>query len=126
MTEAQVLRVNGWSNMYWGWGGEDDDMWKRIAQANMAVWRYPPPFVKYNMIKHKPQVPNKDRLNLLQHSNERTEIDGLNSVRYSVNKTTRYPLYTHILADISANYNLTNLPGAANSTQRSPPSTTTT
>ena len=26
MTKEQFYRVNGFSNTYWGWGGEDDDL----------------------------------------------------------------------------------------------------
>ena len=34
--------VNGFSNQYWGWGGEDDDIGKRLRINNMAVTRYSP------------------------------------------------------------------------------------
>ena len=26
MTKEHFFRVNGFSNIFWGWGGEDDDM----------------------------------------------------------------------------------------------------
>ena len=29
MTTEQMLSINGFSNLFWGWGGEDDDMVKR-------------------------------------------------------------------------------------------------
>lgn len=61
MKEGHIRRVNGWSNVYWGWGGEDDDMWRRIVFTDMAIWRYPAPYARYRMIKHKKQEINGDR-----------------------------------------------------------------
>ncbi|XP_069184384.1 beta-1,4-galactosyltransferase 4-like [Procambarus clarkii] len=101
MMESHILKVNGWSNMYWGWGGEDDDMWNRVTSSDMTVWRYPNPYVRYKMIQHRPAAPSQERYKLLAQSVERLRTDGLNSLRYSVITTTRYPLYTNILAHIS-------------------------
>ena len=33
MTMNQMVAVNGYSNLYWGWGGEDDDMSARIRRG---------------------------------------------------------------------------------------------
>ena len=40
MTPAQFRLVNGFSNQYWGWGGEDDDMYKRIDKSKLNIQRY--------------------------------------------------------------------------------------
>ena len=32
--------VNGFSNQYWGWGGEDDDMAKRLVSQKLQITRY--------------------------------------------------------------------------------------
>ena len=32
--------VNGFSNQFWGWGGEDDDMFNRVKHAGMNITRY--------------------------------------------------------------------------------------
>ncbi|TKS83978.1 Rho GTPase-activating protein 31 [Collichthys lucidus] len=41
MTKTQFLQVNGFSNTYWGWGGEDDDLRIRMKLLGRTpqVWR---------------------------------------------------------------------------------------
>ena len=34
--------VNGFSNQFWGWGAEDDDMAKRLRINSLNVTRYSP------------------------------------------------------------------------------------
>ena len=41
LSKKHFERVNGYSNQFWGWGGEDDDMWSRIKNAKLNVTRYP-------------------------------------------------------------------------------------
>ena len=33
--------VNGFSNQFWGWGGEDDDMANRLRLKKLFISRYP-------------------------------------------------------------------------------------
>ena len=42
ITVKHFNTVNGFSNQYWGWGGEDDDMAKRLARNNLTITRYKP------------------------------------------------------------------------------------
>ena len=40
MSAAHFRRVNGFSNQFWGWGGEDDDMSTRVRANSLAITRY--------------------------------------------------------------------------------------
>lgn len=31
LTVEQFRKINGFSNAFWGWGGEDDDLWNRLV-----------------------------------------------------------------------------------------------
>ena len=68
---AQFRQLNGFSNQFWGWGGEDDDMAKRIQHHKMKVTRYKPEIARYTMVKHKQEMVNKDRGNILKTSHKR-------------------------------------------------------
>uniref|UniRef100_A0A915HZF2 Beta-1,4-galactosyltransferase n=1 Tax=Romanomermis culicivorax TaxID=13658 RepID=A0A915HZF2_ROMCU len=46
------ITVNGYSNMFWAWGGEDDDMGLRILANNMTIERPHPVIGRMTMLKH--------------------------------------------------------------------------
>ncbi|XP_022645729.1 mucin-19-like isoform X2 [Varroa destructor] len=39
VTVRDFVQLNGYSNLYWGWGGEDDDMAHRMTFIRMASYR---------------------------------------------------------------------------------------
>ena len=39
ISRAHFELLNGFSNQFWGWGGEDDDMYERIKHAKLNVTR---------------------------------------------------------------------------------------
>lgn len=56
--------VNGFSNKYWGWGGEDDDMYSRLYSRGYEITRPPDELARYKMCDHQRDKGNK--LNLLR------------------------------------------------------------
>lgn len=61
LTKDQMRRVNGFSNEFWGWGGEDDDMANRIKYYGYRITRYSNEIARYQMLKHKKDTPNPER-----------------------------------------------------------------
>lgn len=100
------LKVNGFSNLYWGWGGEDDDMAYRIKHKNLKIIRPPASVARYTMIKHihRPESPNNIRMALVRMAWYRMNRDGLSTAKYRVVKRQDLPLYTHLLVDIGHNH----------------------
>ena len=91
-------RVNGYSNAYWGWGAEDDDMYKRLKKSNLGFER-PSKNTNYTMLSHKARYKNPDRVNILNDKRVYTE-DGLNSVEFNLTGIVKYSMLTHILIDV--------------------------
>ncbi|MCP9260480.1 Beta-1,4-N-acetylgalactosaminyltransferase bre-4 [Dirofilaria immitis] len=54
----QFLKINGFSNSYWGWGGEDDDLSLRVTSAGYKIMRYLTKIARYQMIQHKSEMKN--------------------------------------------------------------------
>ncbi|XP_063058768.1 beta-1,4-galactosyltransferase 4 [Engraulis encrasicolus] len=103
MTREQFSRINGFSNAYWGWGGEDDDLRIRVEIQKMKIVRPPADVARYTMVFHKRDQGNevnKDRMNLLNRVGQKWRNDGLNSCSYTTLSTQREPLYTNITAEI--------------------------
>ncbi|XP_013412932.1 beta-1,4-N-acetylgalactosaminyltransferase bre-4 isoform X2 [Lingula anatina] len=106
LTREHMQKVNGFSNVYFGWGGEDDDMSKRIRDKNgPGLSSVPGEIGRYKMIKHqheKSNPINSLRWDLLKSTLNMWKSDGLSSLegRYSILKLERRPLYTWMYTDV--------------------------
>ncbi|XP_061183354.1 beta-1,4-galactosyltransferase 4-like [Saccostrea echinata] len=93
-------KVNGYSNMFLGWGGEDDDMYHRMTHLKFRVIR-PPAFVaRYTMIRHKKRERWPKRMQVLNTWKTRIKTDGLRNVPYKLISVQIYTYYTKIRVDV--------------------------
>jgi beta-1,4-galactosyltransferase 3 len=97
------LLFEGYSNSYWGWGAEDDDLAVRIKLKKLVIKRPIVHFARYKMMRHKPQTENKKRFNLLKKTRISFESDGLNTLNTKILKTSHFKAFTHFLIDIGNN-----------------------
>ncbi|KAL4630635.1 beta-1,4-galactosyltransferase 5-like, partial [Arapaima gigas] len=93
----QFRKINGFPNAFWGWGGEDDDLWNRVQFEGYTVSRPPGDNGRYMSIPHhhRGEAQFLGRYTLLWHSKERQKLDGLNNLQ-CLPLVARAPLYTNI------------------------------
>lgn len=101
LTTEQFKIVNGFSNMFWGWGAEDDDMASRIKHHGYHIARYPYDIARYSMLTHVKQKANPKRYDVLNQGKKRYDSEGLNSLQYTRLKLEQRALYTWILVELT-------------------------
>ena len=93
-SKEDFIKVNGYSNEYWGWGGEDDDMYNRCLKENLGFERRPN---RYQSLSHEKQVLTaeaygKNIQRLQQQKSEENKLhknEGLSTLKYElVNQTS--------------------------------------
>ncbi|KAI5732833.1 hypothetical protein M8J76_004660 [Diaphorina citri] len=96
------LRVNGYSNLYWGWGGEDDDMGFRVLQLGLQITRPLPQLGRYKMMKHHKRVPLTTvvKKKLLMTSKRRYRLDGLNTLKFTHLETKAEKYFTRLVVSV--------------------------
>ncbi|XP_010833423.1 PREDICTED: beta-1,4-galactosyltransferase 5 [Bison bison bison] len=102
LTVEQFRKINGFPNAFWGWGGEDDDLWNRVQNAGYSVSRPEGDTGKYKSIPHhhRGEVQFLGRYALLRKSKERQAVDGLNNLNYFAN-VTYDALYKNITVNLT-------------------------
>ncbi|PKU29417.1 beta- -galactosyltransferase 3 [Limosa lapponica baueri] len=103
LTPDQYMKMNGFPNEYWGWGGEDDDIATRVRLAGMKIARPPISIGHYKMVKHKSDKGNEEnphRFDLLIRTQRMWTQDGMNSLTYTLLAKHLHPLYTNLTVDI--------------------------
>ena len=93
----QLLRMNGVSNIFYGWGAEDDDMYGRSILAGY-VPSYPSKYIgrMWVMGHHDDMKLIEERHEMLwsEYVSYRLIKDGLWQARYEVKRRSQRPLYT--------------------------------
>jgi hypothetical protein len=98
--------INGFSNAFWGWGGEDDNLYQRILFHNLTVSR---PFdneqsflhlMRYRTLYHKAAQPNPEWISLINQGKYQFQSDGLSNLRYKKLYLKFKPLFTHVFVNV--------------------------
>ncbi|XP_037048101.1 beta-1,4-N-acetylgalactosaminyltransferase bre-4-like isoform X2 [Bradysia coprophila] len=100
MTKKQFQKVNGFSNGFWGWGGEDDDMSNRLKHVGFHIARYPINIARYTMLNHRKEKANPKRYEKLVTGAKKYDVEGLNSLEYKIHYLEKKILYTWVLVEI--------------------------
>lgn len=103
LSKEQYTKINGFPNTYWGWGGEDDDVSKRLFLKNMIISRPDMYTGRCRMIRHhtdEHNEPNPERFEKLNQTMYMVDQDGLNSLHYRVVSFDETTFYTNITVDV--------------------------
>ncbi|KAK3872512.1 hypothetical protein Pcinc_022409 [Petrolisthes cinctipes] len=97
LQRSHIVAMNGFSNRFYGWGAEDDDLAQRIHQKGFTLTRFDPAVASYVTLSHQSETPAQDRFITLSQAKENMKKDGLNSLNYEVKEKEERSLYTWLL-----------------------------
>ncbi len=94
------IAANGFSNMFFGWGGEDDDLGRRCRKdSDVGAYRIPASIGRYTGAPHKKDRKAKGNQQLWEYGSTRWRKDGLNSLKYTVLQQQQRATYTWVFVD---------------------------
>ncbi|XP_061423763.1 beta-1,4-galactosyltransferase 2-like isoform X1 [Lethenteron reissneri] len=103
LTKKQFEKINGFPNNYWGWGGEDDDIYNRIIKVGMNISRPDMTIGRYRMIRHDRDAHNENnpfRSWQITKTAFTMWRDGINTLEYKLVKAERWHLYTKVIVEV--------------------------
>lgn len=102
-TPNQFTNINGFSNSYFNWGIEDDDMLLRVQGKYSKITRLSPTIGRYFANCHDKQKRNSKRFLLYVNAKSRMDSDGLNSLKYNLVKKEQTYLFTRFFVSYNDN-----------------------
>jgi hypothetical protein len=107
LSATDFQKINGYSNNFWGWGGEDDQLYQRVRFNNLTIVRAfedQPSLLhkaRYKTLSHQKAKPNPNRKRVLAEGKVPFKTDGLVDLKYQRLILEFKPLYTRILVNIT-------------------------
>lgn len=99
------IAVNGFSNDYWGWGLEDDDLLLRCVYKEMKIERRPGVFRSLPHLHADETDPavqeNRQRYRNFDGGEEEMWKSGLNTVRYKILSQNKSSDFVHYVIDVN-------------------------
>lgn len=88
--KEDFIKINGYSNDFWGWGGEDDDLLNRVKFNGFDLYRRKG---VYKSLTHNFNGPNHENyqsnVNKLSKKYDYT-TDGINTLKYDLISTEKF------------------------------------
>ena len=81
---------------FWGWGGEDDELYMRLKKKGFEPTNLRINQGMYRALSHSQAKANEDRFKVLKESQKRVNPVGLKECKYNVTNIIRTELFTHI------------------------------
>ena len=82
---------------FWGWGGEDDDFYRRMKSKGLKPTALSPEQGKYQALSHKQAKASKDRFKVLEQGRRQSfRALGLMQSSYVVKQIIQTEIFTHI------------------------------
>jgi len=88
LSKRSMELTNGFPNNYWGWGGEDDELRRRIFRTHKFIWRPEQTGQEFEEAKHewdpKNWLPKEERKKLTKENRNTWKKNGLSNLKYKV------------------------------------------
>jgi len=91
ISSDQFVQVHGFSNQFYGWGGEDDEFHNRLAEKHLQPIRLSPDLARYVSLKHVKQSSDKSSVNM---DTIVPKNDGLKTLNYTISSYTKFNDHT--------------------------------
>jgi len=103
---GHFVAANGFSNMYFGWGAEDDDFTLRMFTSNLCIMRSKVEIetgvAPFTMLEHLPAKENSVRFKQLANSLRFKQYDGISNIESltDIKSINYYLTFTHLFINV--------------------------